>query len=258
MSYVDALILGLVQGLTEFLPVSSSGHLVLAEKLLGLEFEGGVLLEILLHVGSALAILFVFRAEVRVLLPELPRLLQPHRFAIAWRERPRFRTVVLLLLSAVPAGVVGIALRKELLAVFDDVRLVGAFLVTTGVVLLSTRFARARGEDEVSWRTMICMALAQAVAILPGISRSGSTISAGLHAGGDRVQVGRFAFLMGLIPILGAAILEARDAGKGGTQLAPGVLATPPASVRAPTPSRRASDERAASERRASGGGERR
>lgn len=210
MGWIDAVILGLVQGLTEFLPVSSSGHLVLAQHYLGMKTEHGVLLEVLLHLGSVASIVTVFHREVLALLKAVPRTLAgaglPGR-----ASDPESRTIYWLLVSAIPAGLVGVFLGDQIETAFSSIRLVACLLLLTGINLLATRLAKG-GERGIDGRTVLFMALAQAVAILPGISRSGSTIAAGIWAGSERAQVGRFAFLMGILPILGAGVLEFRKA----------------------------------------------
>lgn len=204
--------LGLLQGVTEFLPVSSSGHLALARAALGFEPGGGALFEVFVHLGTALAIMTVFRSETFALLGTTPRLLFPPRWRDAWREERAFRQAVLIVASAIPATILGFAFQDEIEGLFDRVALVGGFLIVTGVILLASRWVR-RGDGAVGFRTALVMGAAQAFAMLPGISRSGSTIVAGLAEGADREAVGRFAFLMGLVPIFGAAFVKSFDLG---------------------------------------------
>lgn len=216
MTLLEALILGLVQGLTEFLPVSSSGHLALGQALLGVESGGGALFEVVVHVATALAIVTVYRSEFGKLLVAVPRSLNPSGLGLRYVTDPDVRMVWWLLASAVPAGVIGILFKDEVEGLFEQPRVVGGLLVLTGLwLLLLWRF---RGGDRpMSLRIALIMGLVQAGAILPGISRSGATIGAGLLAGGRREEVGRFAFLMALIPIGGAALLKARDLGQEGS-----------------------------------------
>ena len=214
MSWAESLLLGLLQGLTEFLPVSSSGHLALANMLFGLDREHGALFEIFVHLGTAMAVVTVYRRDVVALLAASRYLLTPARWRCGWEESSTFRLGILLLLSAVPAAVVGLSLQSELEALFENRLVVGICLATTGAVLMATRFITP-GRRDVGIRTAVVMGVAQAVAILPGISRSGMTISAGLASGGDREVVGRFAFLMVLIPILGAAVLKSGELAEG-------------------------------------------
>jgi undecaprenyl-diphosphatase len=228
MTILDALWLGLIQGLTEFLPVSSSGHLVLGRHFLGVPPGGGAAFEVMLHLGSLLSIVTVFPSDFRGLAGEAPVLLRPDRWRAACRERPHFRLLALILLSAVPAGILGVLLHEQLEATFAEPRLVAWLLLVTAGLLLATRFA-PRGDRTLSAGSALAMGLAQAVAILPGISRSGATIAAGLFARLDRGEAGRFAFLMVAPPILGAALLDALRPGAeiaaSGAALAVGVLA---------------------------------
>jgi undecaprenyl-diphosphatase len=214
MSWSDAIVLGLIQGLTEFLPVSSSGHLALARVFLDYDPPAGALFEVMLHLGTAISILVVFAEDVIPLLRATARGVVPSRWRTLWRESEAFRTVALVLLSAVPAGVFGLSFRHEIESLFDRPVVVGASLIATGLLLASLRLVRP-GSDPVGVRGALAMGCAQAIAVLPGISRSGATICAGLYAGCDRAAVGRFAFLMALVPILGAAALELGDVGEG-------------------------------------------
>lgn len=212
MTWIEAALLGLLQGLTEFLPVSSSGHLALARMLFGGRAESGPLFEVVVHIGTLFAILFVFRDDVGRILRALPRAFRPDR---SGEPDPDRRLVWLIGLSAIPAGVTGILLRDSFDDLVSDPRLVGGCLIATGAFLLiGRRFAREPG-GAITLKIALAMGFAQALAILPGISRSGSTIAAGLITGGARDAVGRFAFLMAVIPITGAGLLEAKDAFSG-------------------------------------------
>jgi undecaprenyl-diphosphatase len=217
LTWIDGVILGLVQGVTEFIPVSSDGHLVLVEALLGAKFEGGVLVEVLLHLGTLVATIAVFRREVAELLRALPALFRPKRWRESWHASAAFRTVIYIAVSAVPAGVAGLLLEDRVGELFGAPAIAAAFLMVNGVLLLTTRLAR-RGDRPIDLKIAAAMGCVQAVAILPGISRSGTTISTGLFAGGERESVGRFSFLMGLVPIAGAIALQLRklDTIRGG------------------------------------------
>ena len=220
MDYLDAIILGMVQGLTEFLPVSSSGHLALANEFLGGTKDPGVTMEVALHLGTTFSILVVFWQEVWQLLRATPTLLHPRQWREAYETDRSFRWIVLILLSAIPVGLVGILLKDTIEAQFGNIKVVGSCLIVTGLLLMGLRCA-PRGRLPITRGTALLMGFAQVLALLPGISRSGSTISAGLWCRGQREEVGRFAFLMSLPPILGAAALEARHVGEEG--LAPSV-----------------------------------
>lgn len=211
---LDVTLLAVLQGLTEFLPVSSSGHLVLAEHLLGLR-EGGLALVVALHLGTLISVLIVYAGSVRETLRELAS------------GRPR--TALLLILASVPAALVGIGFEDWIEQRFGDAR--GAawgLLVTAAVLGVSELLRRRRAKRAVPPRTIgagtaLAIGLAQAVAILPGVSRSGSTISAGLALGVEPVEAARFSFLMSLIAVGGAALLQAREL-SGEDPGSPGVL----------------------------------
>lgn len=184
------LLLAAVQGLTEFLPVSSSGHLVLAKELLGFKAISGLGIELLLHAGTLLAVFAYYRAFIAKTLLGLLR-----RDAEAWR----FAGAVLL--SMIPAVVLGLAAEERLEALAESPRFVAAALLFTGLLLLSTRFFGRDLRCPVSWRAALAMGIAQAFAMLPGISRSGSTLSVARFLGLDRDKAAAFSFLM-VVPII--------------------------------------------------------
>lgn len=184
------LLLAAVQGLTEFLPVSSSGHLVLAKELLGFKAISGLGIELLLHAGTLLAVFAYYRAFIAKTLLGLFR-----RDAEAWR----FAGAVLL--SMIPAVVLGLAAEERLEALAESPRFVAAALLFTGLLLLSTRFFGRDLRRPVSWRAALAMGVAQAFAMLPGISRSGSTLSVARFLGLDREKAAAFSFLM-VVPII--------------------------------------------------------
>jgi len=198
---VDALILGLVQGATEFLPISSSGHLVLTGALLGVE-EGGLLVEITLHTGTLLAVLVYFRERIRWMLGGASRRDETGRRARAW--------ILWLLIGTVPAAVVGIAFKHPIEEIFRSPRAALLGLLATGFILMSTRWSRTR-RTEPAGPAALVMGAAQALAILPGISRSGSTIAAGMWSGVEKAEAAEFSFLLSLPAIAGAALLQTAD-----------------------------------------------
>lgn len=192
--------LGLVQGLTEFLPVSSSGHLVLAQEYLGVRAPG-IVLEVALHLATALAILLYFRR----------RLVDIFRGAAGERGRGG-RFLALIAVASVPAAAVGLLLEDQVAAIFERPRLVGAALLFTAAALfLSTviRRGRLRAAD-LGFAGAIAIGLAQALAIAPGVSRSGMTIVAGLLVGLAGEEAATFSFLLSVPAVGGAALLEAR------------------------------------------------
>ncbi|MDE6000854.1 MAG: undecaprenyl-diphosphate phosphatase [Clostridia bacterium] len=194
MEIWQAIVLGLTQGLTEFLPVSSSGHLVFLQKIFGI--DGGLFVPIMLHLGTLVAVCVVFRNEI-----------------IALFKKP-FKTLGFLVLASIPAAVVGLLLDDKIEKVFYESSFAGIILAVlfcvTAVVLFATeKFVKRRqNELPLNMRTVLPMAFAQAAAILPGISRSGSTISAGTLAGGKSDDIASFSFLMSIPVILGSFIVS--------------------------------------------------
>lgn len=197
MTWWDGVVLGLVQGLTEYLPVSSSGHLVLVEALLGVKMPG-VVVEVALHVATLLAVVWVYRARIAELV----------RGAVA-RDGAAWRYLLLLLIATIPAGVAGVLLEDYFARTFHSMTSLGLQFLITGALLWSTRAPRkAPVIPEPSLAAAAGIGLAQAVSILPAISRSGATVAAGLWAGMDPVRAGEFSFLMSIPVIAGAAVLE--------------------------------------------------
>jgi undecaprenyl-diphosphatase len=199
-----AALLGLIQGLTEFLPVSSSGHLVLAQALMHVR-EQGILLEIVLHVGTLAAVIVALRRDLwQIARDALLALSAVPRDGL--RALAGARDAGLLLLATLPAALVGLALRGAIESAFESPRATAACLVVTGLILLATRWLHARPRP-LGGRIALVMGLAQAVSLLPGISRSGSTVSAGLMAGAEPRQAVRFSFLMSVPAVLGSFVL---------------------------------------------------
>jgi undecaprenyl-diphosphatase len=197
MTWWAGLVLGLVQGLTEYLPVSSSGHLVLVEALLGVTVPG-VVVEVSLHVATLLAVVWVYRARIVELL----------RGALG-RDRAARRYLLLLLIATIPAGVAGVLLEDYFARTFHSMASLGIQFLLTGAILWSTRKPRpAPAAPEPGVAAALGIGVAQAVSILPAISRSGATVAAGLWAGMDPVRAGEFSFLMSVPVIAGAALLE--------------------------------------------------
>jgi undecaprenyl-diphosphatase len=213
MTVLQAAALGLLQGLAEFLPISSSGHLALARACLPGMPAPNLAFDVFLHACTSCSVVVVFRNDVALLLRGVASFVAPKRLPSAGAERGR---VLLLALSAVPAGVVGLALESRIEEIESRPKIVAALLFATGLWLaicsLAARRRTARAPNEASREIgvveALVMGLAQAVAILPGISRSGATIGAGILVKADRASVGSFAFLMSLPPILGASLLK--------------------------------------------------
>lgn len=202
LSYLEAIILGLIQALTEFLPVSSSGHLVIGQQLLGVNPEGGAAFEVAVHLGTLLSILVVLRAEIVSLLKGF--LPSGDRNELWWQE------IKFICLSALPAGLIGVLFKDALEASFSNLKGVGLALCLTGLILLSTK-SRQGKRQTLTLRDTLFIGFAQAFAILPGISRSGSTISMALWLGIDRDRAAKLSFLMSLPVVAGAGLLKALD-----------------------------------------------
>lgn len=206
MSWWQAIILGLVQGLTEFLPVSSSGHLEIGQVLLHTSGEENLTFTVMLHVATVLSTIVVLRAEVKDLFTGT----FTNRM---WNEQKQY--VAMLLLSCVPVFIVGVFFKDRVEAFFGNgLLLVGVCLVVTAFLLWLSEFLckrRAMDGHAVTWKDALIIGVAQAVAVLPGLSRSGSTIATGLLCGVKKEAVAKFSFLMVLIPILGDALLEVMD-----------------------------------------------
>lgn len=212
MSLFEAILLGVVQGLTEFLPVSSSGHLVMGQALLGIRLPG-VRFEVVVHLATLCAVLWVYRRRVVELASGGLR-----------GGRPEWRYIGLLGLASVPAGLVGVLGRDWFEATFDRPMLAAGFLVVTGFVVYSIRHTAPRAEEpEPDAGQAATIGVAQALAILPGISRSGTTVAAGAWRGVDAVAAAEFSFLLSVPAILGAGLLQLGDvaASDGGPGLLP-------------------------------------
>ncbi len=213
MSWWQALILGIVQGLTEFLPVSSSGHLEIGQALLGTASEENLFFTVVLHIATVLSTIVVLWSEVKTLFSGT--FTTP-----AWNKEKQY--VSLILLSCIPVFIVGVFFKEQVESFFGSgLLIVGVCLLVTAFLLwlseyLSARSLRAQAAasqsdkrpHDVRWQDALIIGCAQAVAVLPGLSRSGSTIATGLLCGVKKEQVAQFSFLMVLIPVLGDAFLE--------------------------------------------------
>lgn len=211
MTVWEALVLGIVQGATEFLPVSSSGHLVLVQELMGLAIPG-VVFEVAVHVATLASILLVYRQRVARLLRGSLR-----------GEAESLRYVALLGVATIPAAVLGLLFKDAIESVFEDPAVTGVAFLVTGALLWSTRAAmRRKPLAEPALRAAVIMGLAQAFALVPGVSRSGTTVVAALWAGVLGREAAAFSFLMAVPAIAGAAVLQIPDLQASG--VAPGPL----------------------------------
>lgn len=211
--------MGIVQGVTEFLPISSSGHLVLTEHLFG-KGKTDLFFDTVLHLGTLIAVIIVLRRDVWEIavhfLQGLSKTKKPSDIVKAYRSDAPFRLAMLILIGTVPAVIIGFCLKSTFEKLFGSVLAVGIALCITGTVLLLTRFAPdpKKGALKIKWIDSLIIGLAQAAAITPGISRSGSTISAALFLGIDRDIAGRFSFLLAIPAILGAVVLQFKIPGQ--------------------------------------------
>lgn len=209
MTMLQAVVIGVVQGVTEWFPVSSTAHLVFAEEMLGMR-ASGVALEVALHLGSLVAAVVFFRAAwARILFHPA--------------DPDARRALGLLALATVPAAAAGVLAHAWIDKRFHDPRLAAAGLVACGLFLIAAGRARA-GSAEIGWGRALLLGVAQAVALPPGISRSGMTVGAGLLAGVDRRRAVEFAFMMAVPAVLGAVLLKAREIGSAAHEYGAGVL----------------------------------
>lgn len=200
MDTLQAIILGVVQGLTEFLPVSSSGHLQVANALLGTELnpESNLTFSLTLHAATVLSTIVVLWAEISRLLKGL--------FSRTFTEEQAY--ILKIVISMIPIGVVGFLFKDYIEAAFSSIVVVGIMLLATSALLAFAYYAKPRQKEVISYRDSFIIGLAQAVAVMPGLSRSGSTIATGLLLGNKKERVAQFSFLMVLPPILGNALLD--------------------------------------------------
>lgn len=212
MNTVEAIVLGVIQGLTEFLPVSSSGHLVLFQNLFGLK-EPELLFDICLHVGTLAAVMIVFYRDILEILTALVQ--------IPWRMRsaggfirlcqidPAMRMALLIVIGSIPTAIIGLLFKEITDQLFGSTLIVGGMLIITGTLLWLTRRIRGEGRPvaTTTLKDALIIGIVQGLAILPGISRSGSTISTALFLGVDRKLAGRYSFLLSIPAIVGALVL---------------------------------------------------
>ncbi|MFL3027281.1 MAG: undecaprenyl-diphosphate phosphatase [Candidatus Neomarinimicrobiota bacterium] len=196
MQYIDTLILAILQGLTEFLPISSSGHLVIGQKLLDIDLPGNAF-EVVLHIGTLMSVVTVFRVELKTLLFNLND--SSNRYYIS-----------AIAIGTIPALLVGLLLKDYISLIFDNIRFVSVSLVFTGVMLITSKFIIKRNV-KLTLFIGIVIGLAQAVAIIPGISRSGTTICMGVLMGLSASEAAKFSFLLSIPVIIGAGLLTAMN-----------------------------------------------
>lgn len=202
MNIFQAIILGIVQGLTEFLPVSSSGHLEIGEVLLGAHIKDSLGFTVVLHCATALSTIVVFRKEIVDLFIGF--------FKFKMNEETSY--VFKLIISMIPVGIIGILFKDKIEALFEgNLLLVGSMLLLTALLLTLSYYVKHKSSRPISYLDSIIIGIAQGIAVLPGLSRSGSTIATGLILGNNKPEVARFSFLMVILPILGMTLLDIKS-----------------------------------------------
>jgi undecaprenyl-diphosphatase len=201
MTVLEAIILGIIQGLTEFLPVSSSGHIVLGEAILNTQSSDNLLFAVFVHLATVLSTMVVFYKDILNIIKGLLK--------FKWNDEAKFALNIIV--SMMPVLVVGLFFKEEVEQLFDGrIAFVGGMLILTGILLLITMFATKKLKPLKPMSAFV-IGIAQAIAVLPGISRSGSTIATGLLLGINKTDIARFSFLMVVPPIMGAALLDFKD-----------------------------------------------
>ncbi len=199
MDLLQALILGIIQGLTEFLPVSSSGHIEIGKVLLGVNAEESLAFTVAVHGATVLSTIVVFRDDIAKIIGGV--------FKFQWNSESQF--AVNIFLSLLPVAIVGVFFKDKVEALFTgNLLLVGSMLLITATLLGLTMIIKHKQEKPIGLKDALIIGIAQAFAVIPGISRSGATIATGLILGKNKAEVARFSFLMVLIPILGANFLD--------------------------------------------------
>ena len=218
MDPIEAIILGIIQGLTEFLPVSSSGHLVLFQQLFGLK-EAELFFDVCVHLGTLLAVMVVFRQEIKNIILALMRLISSTGSKKTILQKvesdPDLKMALLIVIGSIPTAVLGFLFRGIADRLFASAFIVGLMLMVTGLILWLTRWAATRveqpGADRLAPKNAFIIGVVQGLAIIPGISRSGSTISIALLLGIRREMAARYSFLLSIPAIIGAGLLSFKE-----------------------------------------------
>lgn len=217
MNGIEALLLGLIQGLTEYLPVSSSGHLVIASNLMGLEGADNLIFTIAVHVATVLSTLVILWKEIVWIFKGL--------FKFQYNDETRY--TINIIISMIPVGIVGVFFKDYVEEVFGSgIFIVSLMLPLTATLLAFSYFAKPRQKEKISMLDAFIIGIAQACAVMPGLSRSGSTIATGLLLGNSKEKLAQFSFLMVIPPILGEALLDVLKMFKEGTEVVMGSIPT--------------------------------
>ena len=199
MSWLEALILGLIQGLTEYLPVSSSGHLAIGAALFGIQGEENLAFTIVVHVATVCSTLVILWKEIDWIF----------RGLFKFRMNDETRYVINILISMIPIGIVGVFFKDYVETIFGSgLLIVGCMLLLTAALLTFSYYYKPRQKEKISMKDALIIGIAQACAVMPGLSRSGSTIATGLLLGDNKAKLAQFSFLMVIPPILGEALLD--------------------------------------------------
>jgi len=217
MDWIEALILGLVQGLTEYLPVSSSGHLAIGQALFGMEDgSDNLMFTVAVHVATVLSTLVVLHKEIAWIVKGLFSSSGAQNGNGGYWQKEETRYALNILVSMIPVGIVGLFFKDQVEAIFGSgLLIVGCSLLLTAVLLIFSYIAQPRPKERISLLDAFVIGIAQACAVLPGLSRSGSTIATGLLLGNKKETLAKFSFLMVIPPILGEALLDVLKAMKG-------------------------------------------
>ena len=206
MSWLEALVLGIVQGLTEYLPVSSSGHLAIGSALFGIEGEENLAFTIVVHVATVFSTLVILWKEIEWIF----------RGLFKFQMNSETRYAINILISLIPIGIVGVFFKDTVESIFGSgLLIVGCMLLVTAALLAFSYYAKPRQKESISMKDAFIIGLSQACAVLPGLSRSGTTIATGLLLGNNKAKLAQFSFLMVIPPILGEALLDVLKLVKG-------------------------------------------
>lgn len=209
MNWIESLILGLLQGLTEYLPISSSGHLTIASSLFGIEGEQNLAFTILVHVATVLSTLVILWKEIVWVLKDLFTKQKWNSYS-SLNQGSKY--AINIIISMIPIGIVGVFFKDDIEAIFGaGTTVVGIMLLITSALLIFSYYAKPRQREEISLGHAFIIGLAQAVAVLPGLSRSGTTIATGILLGNKKENLAQFSFLMVIPPILGEALIDIKD-----------------------------------------------
>lgn len=209
MNWIESLLMGLLQGLTEYLPISSSGHLTIASALFGINPDQNLTFTVLVHIATVLSTLVIFWKEIIWIFKDLFAR-QSWKSYSGLNEGTRY--AVNILISMIPVGIVGLFFKDTIEKIFGSgLTIVGCMLLVTALLLAFSYFAKPRQRENISGWHAFWIGCAQAIAVLPGLSRSGSTIATGLLLGNRKEKLAQFSFLMVIPPVLGEALLDAKD-----------------------------------------------